>query len=329
MRRTILILAALLAPVPLLSQTVLVVITGIGGEARYDERFHTWAATLMDAATDRYGLPDSNVVYLAADPERDPARTTARSTKENVQATLNHLAATTPASDLVFIVVIGHGSYRNGVSKVNLPGPDMTAAEFAVALDAFGERPIVFANLSSASGEFVAILSAPDRTIITATKSGMERNQSVFGQFFVAAFVGDEADADNDERLSVLEAFSYARSEVSRAYDEDQLLLSEHAMLDDNGDGTGSAEPGLDAEDGSLAATLLLTGASTTAISGAASDDPELAGLYVDKSRLEQAIAELRRGKASIEKDEYENQLEALLVDLAMTNRAIRDREDS
>jgi hypothetical protein len=151
--RTIVLLAALLLPAPLVGQTVLVVITGIGGEDRYDERFHTWAATLMDAATDRYGLPDSNVVYLAADPERDPARATARSTKENIQTTLSRLAGTTPEGDLVFIVVIGHGSYRNGISKINLPGPDMTATEFAVALDAFGDRPIVFANLSSASGE--------------------------------------------------------------------------------------------------------------------------------------------------------------------------------
>jgi hypothetical protein len=327
--RTIVLLAALLLPTPLVGQTVLVVITGIGGEDRYDERFHTWAATLMDAATDRYGIPDSNVVYLAADPERDPARATARSTKENVQTTLSRLAGTTPDGGLVFIVVIGHGSYRNGVSKLNLPGPDMTAAEFAVALDAFGDRPIVFANLSSASGEFVKTLSAPNRTIITATKSGMERNQSVFGQFFVAAFVGDEADANNDERLSVLEAFIYARSEVSRAYDEDQLLLSEHAMLDDNGDGTGSAEPGLDAEDGTLAATFLLSGASRATIAGATSDDPELARLYAAKGGFEQAIADLRRRKASLEKTEYENQLEALLINLAVTNRAIREREGS
>jgi len=327
--RTILALAALLVPAPLLGQTVLVVITGIGGEPRYADRFHTWAATLMDAATDRYGLPDSNVVYLAADPERDPLRATARATKENIQATLGRLAATTPADDMLFIVVIGHGSYRNGISKINLPGPDMTATEFAVVLDAFGDRPIVFANLSSASGEFIKALAAPNRTIITATKSGMERNQSVFGQFFVAAFVGDEADADNDQRLSVLEVFSYARSEVSRAYDEDQKLLSEHAVLDDNGDGTGSAEPGPDAEDGLLAATLFLTGATRTTVAGAASDDPGLARLYAEKGGLEQAIAELRRRKASLAKDEYEDQLEELLVSLALTNRAIRDREGS
>lgn len=329
MRPTILVLAALLVPTRLVGQTVLVVITGVGGESRYAERFHTWAATLMDAATDRYGLPDSKVVYLAADPERDPDRVTARSTKEDIQTTLARLAATTPVDDLVFIVIIGHGSYRNGISKINLPGPDMTATEFAVALDAFGDRPMAFAALSSASGEFIKALSAPNRAIITATKSGMERNESLFGQFFVAAFVGDEADADNDERLSVLEAFSYARSEVSRAYDEDQKLLSEHALLDDNGDGDGSAEPSLDADDGRLAATLLLTGATRTTVAGAASDDPELARLYEEKGRLEQSIADLRRRKDTLARDEYEDRLEVLLVNLALTNRAIRDREDS
>ena len=51
--------------------------------------------------------------------------------------------------------------------------------------------------------------------------------------------------------------------------------------------------------------------------------------LYGDKGRLEQAIADLRRRKESIEKNEYENQLEELLVDLAMTNRAIRERGES
>jgi hypothetical protein len=100
-------------------------------------------------------------------------------------------------------------------------------------------------------------------------------------------------------------------------------------MLDDNGDGSGTAEPGFDAEDGTLAATLLLTGASKATIAGATSDDPELARLYADKGRFEQAIADLRRRKASLEIVEYENQLEALLVDLAMTNRAIRQREGS
>ncbi len=109
---------------------------------------------------------------------------------------------------------------------------------------------------------------------------------------------------------------------MERAYDRDQKLLTEHAVLDDNGDGKGSAEPGMDAEDGRLAATLMLTGSSRAP---AASSDPELAGFYQKKAELEQAIAELRRKKESLGKEEYEDRLEELLIELALANRAIRE----
>lgn len=317
-------LPAAAAPAAVGGRPVLLVVTGAGGEPRYDERFHTWAATLMDAAEDRYGLPAENVIYLAADPERDPGRARDRSRKEIVEATLDGLASSMPAGAPLFIVVIGHGSFRDGVSKVNLPGPDMTAEDFAAALEPFGERPVVFANLASASGGFVRALSGPGRTVITATKSGMERNLSVFGQFFVAAFVGDDADVDNDGRLSVLEAFNYARREVERAYGREQKIVTEHALLDDDGDGDGSAQPGPEAADGQLAATLTLTGVRGEA---APTDDPELARLYEEKAGLERGIADLRGRKESLGKEEYERELEELLVGLALANRAIRDRQ--
>ncbi len=115
---------------------------------------------------------------------------------------------------------------------------------------------------------------------------------------------------------------------MERAYDAEQKLLTEHAVLDDNGDGTGSAQPGIDADDGRMAATMMLTASSTETTAGLASEDPELAGLYRNKANLEQAITDLRRRKESLSKEEYENQLESLLVDLAMTNRAIRARDE-
>ncbi len=321
-----LMLPASLSPAPLQRDAgaTLVVISGLGGEPRFDERFNAWAATLMDAAS-AGGLEAASIVYLAGDPARD-SRARGRATRDNVQATLADLAASSLTSPL-FVVVIGHGSYRDGVSKVNLPGPDMTASDFAAALEPFGDRPIVFANLTSASGELIAELSAPGRVVITATRSGTERNASVFARFFAAAFVGDAADTDHDDRLSVLEAFTYARGEVERAYGRDRKLLTEHAMLDDNGDGEGSAEPGVDADDGRLAAALTLVGARADA-PGAAAGDPELERLYRQKADLVQGVADLRRRKTELDKEDYENQLEALLIQLALANREIRESED-
>lgn len=305
----------------------LVVITGIGGEPRFDERFHAWAATLMDAAAGRYGLADSQIVYLAADPQRDPGRARGRSGREEVRATLRDLASAMPPEAPLFVVIIGHGSFRGGVSKVNLPGPDMTAEDFAAALEPFGRRPILFANLTSASGEFLPRLSAPGRVVITASRSGRERNASVFAQHFVAAFLSDDADVDNDARLSILEAFNYARAEVERAYARDNKLLTEHAWLDDDGDGQGSDRPAAgDDGDGHLAASLTLGG--TAAATAAAPGDPELARLAERKKSLEQGVHALRQRKAGLSREDYENQLEELLIELALANREIRQRRE-
>ncbi|MEJ2343744.1 MAG: hypothetical protein P8Y10_16295, partial [Gemmatimonadales bacterium] len=103
---------------------------------------------------------------------------------------------------------------------MNLPGPDMTADDFAALLDTYPGDRIVFVNTASASGGFVGTLAAPGRIIVTATKSGYERNRAVFGGFFVDAYTGGGSDTDKDGRLSVLEAFMYANSEVARAYED-------------------------------------------------------------------------------------------------------------
>jgi hypothetical protein len=218
--------------------------------------------------------------------------------------------------------LIGHGSARGGEPTLNLPGPDLTAEELARLLEAFPTQTIVVANLASASGDFIPALSGPRRIVITATKSGAERNQTRFGKFFVEAFAGDQSDVDHDGSVSLLEAFTYARREVTRSYEQQGILLTEHAMLDDNGDKQGSHEPDPTTADGALARTITLGGGAERA-----TRDPALAALYETKRSIEQAIAVLQRDKAQLESAVYERRLEELLLDLASTNRAIRDGE--
>ncbi len=318
----------LAAPLPLRGQsTHLIVISGLSGEPRLAAAFHEWSATLIDAARQRWGLPEANVLYLAEKVERDPTRISARATRENVESTIKRIAAQAAADDVIFIVLIGHGTNRDGVSRFNLPGPDMSAEDFARALEAFSTQRLVFVNAASASGEFIKALSGDNRAIITATKSGYERNHTVFANYFVEAFAGAGADVDKDERVSALEAFDYARREVARAYDADGRLLTEHALLDDNGDGVGSDEPDAASGDGGLARRLFLAAAPAGALTEAIAGDPELAALYQEKSRLEERVAELRQMKEGMDPEVYERELEALLVELALKTRAIRERE--
>ena len=309
-------------------QSHLVVISGLSGEARYAAAFHDWATTLIAAAQERWGVPQSNIVFLAEKTERDPERINARSTRENIETTLQTLAVRAGAEDQVFIVLIGHGSTSDGESKFNLPGPDMTAADFARVLDAFPTQTICFVNAASASGEFVPALSGGRRAIITATKTRHERNETVFAAFFVEAYAGDGADVDKDQRVSLLEAFNYASREVARAYEDDGKLLTEHAMLDDDGDGEGTAEPDPQStSDGRLAMTLFLAGTGEPVLAAETPSDPRLAALYGEKRQLEQQIADLRRQKDVLDPETYDQRLEELLVELALVTREIREIE--
>ncbi len=232
------------------------------------------------------------------------------------------MAAKAAADDLVWIVLIGHGSFQNNESRFNVSGPDPSAQDFARLLGAFRAR-VAFINTASASGEFAKLLSGENRTVVTATKSGQERNEAVFGKHFTDAFAKDAADVDKDGRISLLEAFNYARLEVQREYKDDNRLLTEHAVLEDNGDRTGSAEPDPDRGDGALARAMFLGVGSP--VSGApANASAAVRALYEQKRVLEQRLLELRAKKASMAEAAYEAELERLLVAIAEKDAEIR-----
>lgn len=304
--------------------THVLVITGLGGDPVYSERFQEWGGALVEAAGGKLAIPAQNIIYLGDDPATDP-RIQGRSTRENVDRAFVDLVSNSQPGDDVFVVLIGHGSYTNGESRFNLAGPDLTAADFALHLDQLSDRRVAFINLASASGEFVKVLSGSGRAIVTATRTGRERNETIFGRYFIDAFSGESADLDKDGRVSVWEAFEFARTEVTREYETSNLMATEHPVLDDNGDGEGSTEL-VDAADGAFARTMFLAADPTTA-AARATDDPELKALYEQKADVEGRIAELRALSGQIDQDRYDNDLEELLVELALTNREIRSRE--
>ena len=105
-------------------------------------------------------------------------------------------------------------------------------------------------NTASASGPFVEALAAPGRTIVTATRTGAEQFATLFGGYFVDALASDAADADKNRRVSVLEAFNAAKIDVARAYEKQGIMVTEHPLLEDGGDGEGSLEPAANGKDG-------------------------------------------------------------------------------
>jgi hypothetical protein len=303
------------------------IVSGVGGEPQLADAFYKQATGMMDALKSRFGVPDSDMVYLAETPTRDAARIKAASTKENVIRELAALAERSKTGDVLFVMLIGHGSGDETATRFNVPGPDITAADLARVLDPVGGPIIAIVNAASASGGFIGTLSGKNRVVVTATRSDMEKNQTRFATYFVQAYASDVADADKDGRVSVLEAFEYARREVARAYESENHMLTEHAQLDDNGDHKGTGAPDAKSADGALARRVFLGGraGSVSAAARASSSDPRVAALEREKDLIESRLDSLRRRKTAMDSTAYDKALEDLLVQLAEKNKAIRD----
>ena len=305
-------------------KTHLAVIVGLAGETEHGELFRRWAGTLVDHAATRLKMPPERIVYLLEKPEQDGKRATGRSGKADIEKALGGIATAAGPEDTVFIVLIGHGTFDGKIAKFNLPGPDMTPADFAALLKRFSSKKVVFVNTASASGPFVEALAAPGRTIVTATRTGAERFATLFGGYFVDALVGEAADADKNRKVSVLEAFNAAKIDVTRAYEKQGIMLTEHPLLDDGGDGEGSMEPSAQGKDGRVAAILSL-GTPATAL--ALPDDPALRRLYEERRALEQRVESLKLLKPSMDAAKYASELESVLTELAKKTQQIRAAE--
>ena len=301
----------------------LLIVVGLAGDPDHGALFHKWGASLADAAA-KVGVTGDRLVYLVDQKGEEDKLAHGRSTREEIQKALDGFAKTATAEDVVYVVLLGHGSADGQTARFNLPGPDMGPADFNAALKRLPTKQLVFVNTSSSSGPFVEAMSGPGRTIITATRNGAEQFATLFGGFFVDAFTSPDADADKNQRVSMLEAFAYAKAGVARAYDQEGLLATEHAMLDDNGDKQGSQDPAATGADGKLAASLSLGSVADAAPLPA---DPKLRALTLERRDLERRVESLRLLKDSMPPAKYAAELEKLVTDLALKTREIRTLE--
>jgi len=304
----------LLATSAFAQDTHLLMITGAPGDDEHAQNFHKWATAIIDAAKDKGGVTDATITYLGDKPELDTAHIKARSTRANVENAFADLAAKAQPADEVVVVLIGHGSFDGKIGAFNLAGPDLTADDYARLLGAVKSQRIVFINTASASGAFVQPLAGPGRTIITSTKTGGEKNEPVFAQFFAEAFKDPAADTDRNGRVSMAEAFEYAKTKAVATYTKAGTILTEHATLDDG-------------REGKFAATLYLESEKSRADKTAQVANPELRALLLQQQSLQKQIDELKLKKDVVPTAQYDQQMETLLTQLAMKARAIREIE--
>jgi hypothetical protein len=307
------------------SQTRIVIVSGLGGEPGYSAEFAAEAGGLAAALHDRFGVADSNIFWFGEDSLSRSPRFRGRSTRPNVERAILGIAARAEPSSQFVLVLIGHGAGEGPETRIDLPGPDLDATDFARLLAAFPTQRVAFIDLTSASGDLIPVVAGANRVIVTATKTAYERNESHFGHFFVEAFTKDGADTDKDGRVSLLEAFRYAATETKRLYEKASLMQSEHAQLADDGTKEGSGEPTGRAGDGALARRFFLDGGTVAA--RAADGDPKLAALYAEEFALQEQVEQLRSKKAQMTAGAYDATLEPLLISLARKAREIRALE--
>ncbi|MCC7051910.1 MAG: hypothetical protein IT355_01500 [Gemmatimonadaceae bacterium] len=311
LRPLAMVLALLSAGHPLRAQatgeTHLVIIAGLGGEARIVTEWHGMAMALATAAAERHGIPAARVVVLEADSLRDAGRVHGRSTRATIERVLGALARRLTAADRLVVVLMAHGSSLTGDTRVNLPGPDMSPADFARVLGPASAPQLVFVHTGSASGEFATELAGPRRIILTATKSAREQNETLFPGPFVRALTTDVADADKDGRVSLLEAYTYATHEVEQVFTSGGLLATEHALLEDGADGARAR------------GFFLAAGPAARA-----GGSPAVAAALAARAEVQARIDALRARRATMTEEVYLDALEPLIVELVERTRVLR-----
>ena len=295
------LLGVCLACVPARAATYYVTVAGLGGEPDYEQRF---TANAMDLDKIFKSATGAHVVTL----------TGKQATKAKLTEVVGQIARQAKPEDDFVLTLIGHGSFDGTEYKFNFVGPDMSAAELAALCDRVPAKRQLIVDTTSASGGAVMALQRAGRGVIVATKTGTEKNATVFARYWVEALQDPTADTDKTDSISAMEAFAYAARKTANFYTSQKRLATEHAEFEDTGKGDPVRVASGDSREGALMGTLTVV---RIGAAQAAMNDPAKRDLMAKKEELEQKIDALKYQKAAMEPGEYKKELTAALVALA------------
>ena len=295
-------------PILAADRPAVLVVVGAEGAKEYAESFREWASRWEKAAQ------EAHADYLAIGLDEPNAK----SDRDLLQERLT--SHTEPSTEAIWLVLIGHGTYDGKTAKFGLRGPDVAPAELAAWLKPI-QRPLAIIDCTSSSGPFLNELSAPNRVVITAARSGSEFNYSRFGDYISSAITDPQADLDKDDQTSLLEAFLRASSGVKEFYTSESRLATEHSLIDDNGDKLGTPADWFSglratktAKDG---ATLDGLRASQMVLVRSPREEQLPAPIRIRRDELERDLAAIRQKKSKLPEDEYLASIEPILIELS------------
>ncbi len=285
-----------------------IVAVGAAGEEEFGKEFTKWAE-LWEKASEKAGARHVEVGLAPTNAVTD-------------LVLLKQALASDPTNSTaeLWLVLIGHGTFDGKEARFNLRGPDLSATELAELLKPF-RRPLVVINSASSSSPFLNKLSASGRVIVTATRSGSEENYARFGKYLAEGIADPAADLDKDNQTSLLEAFIMASRQVGEFYETEGRLATEHALLDDNGDGLGTPA------DFFRGVRAVKKPAGGGAVDGLRAQQIHLVSseqerqmspdLRARRDEVELSLARLREAKQTLSETDYYQRLERLMLELA------------
>jgi len=279
----------------------IVIVQGTPGEEGYAEDFGTVADYWKKAA--KQGLAKAS--FIGSDDEKQ---------RESLKEVITGMKADSPVP--LWIVLVGHGTFDRRQANFNLTGPDVSAQDMAKWIDEF-TRPVIVVHGGAASAPFIRRLSRDGRVVISATRSGTEINYTRFGTFMGRALEEAEADLNNDGQASVYECFLYACRQTKAYYETNGLLATEHALMDDNGDGRGT---GLELLERFEINPQKVIDGDFARLWSLALNESEKGLTPLQRKRrntLEREILDLRRRRSEFEEAEFYAKVEPILTDIA------------
>ena len=220
-----------------------VILVGLPGDESHADLFRETADTWQKWLTESLDLPREQVLRLPRRTQENEAAAPAL-TADAIRTAINELNQKLKPNDSLWVFTLGHGNYDGKQAWFHLAGKDPSAENFGRWFSEVRCREQVLWLTQSNAGWFVKPLSRPGRIVIAATAADDESNETEFPHA-LATVVQSPAkmlDTDQDEKVSVAELFTAVVREVERRFQNDKRLPTEHAQLEDNGDGKGTED---------------------------------------------------------------------------------------
>ena len=235
------------------------IVVGLPGDGEHEKLFANTARQWRDWLTDSLNFE----VTVLFGRSGQPPLADVPATRAAIERAIADLKKSLRADHRLWIFFLGHADYDGERASFHLPGRDLHADDLGKLFTGIACKEQVFWMTHAASGWFLKSLSAKGRIVITATSADEEFNETEFPQ--ALATVAGKLRADNGEKVSILKLYRRAVAEVEVRFAADKRVPTEHAQLDDNGDGTGTEQPVVETDgdkkptaDGQLAARTFL-----------------------------------------------------------------------